>query len=175
MSKDVMNEQKHYTTEKSLSDYIARAVSNNPDAQMRLVKEAALALDEEMRSCKVATNDKVLFEAGKAPKFDGGKAPMHLIPVRPLKDVAEVLAFGAEKYGAQSWREGEMIAWSRSYSAILRHLMAFHSGEDNDPETGRSHLAHAACCVLMLIEHTYVNPKGDDRFKDNATFNNKVD
>jgi hypothetical protein len=128
-------------------------------------------IDAVDRECKVATNDKVVFEPGKAPKFDGGKAPMHLIPVKPLKDVAEVLAFGADKYGAQSWREGEMIAWSRSYSAILRHLMAFHSGEDNDPETGKSHLAHAACCVLMLLEHTYVNPAGDDRFKDGAEFN----
>lgn len=126
---------------------------------------------DEVRACKVATSDKVIFEPGKAPKFDSTKAPMHLIPVKPLKDVAEVLAFGADKYGAQSWREGEMIAWSRSYSAILRHLMAFHSGEDNDPETGKSHLAHAACCVLMLLEHTHVNPAGDDRFKGGAEFN----
>ena len=192
------DDDKYYTTEITLGEYIERAQMDADRArmeeagkrwEMQTARERRLAAllaedrptventiyktEDNMqdRECKVATNDKVVFEPGKAPKFDGGKAPMHLIPVKPLKDVAEVLAFGADKYGAQSWREGEMIAWSRSYSAILRHLMAFHSGEDNDPETGKSHLAHAACCVLMLLEHTYVNPAGDDRFKDGAEFN----
>jgi hypothetical protein len=194
------DDRKYYTTELTLGEYIERAQMDADRArmeeagkrwEMQTARERRLAallaedrpcinyetedimkeIDAVDRECKVATNDKVVFEPGKAPKFDGGKAPMHLIPVKPLKDVAEVLAFGADKYGAQSWREGEMIAWSRSYSAILRHLMAFHSGEDNDPETGKSHLAHAACCVLMLLEHTYVNPAGDDRFKDGAEFN----
>ncbi len=115
--------------------------------------------------CKVETKDIVEFQEGKAPKFDKNKVRMDLLPIRPLKDVATVLTYGLDKYGKDSWRKGEMISWGRCYSALQRHLFAFQSGEDLDPETGESHLAHAACNLLMLIEHTYVNPQGDDRLK----------
>jgi hypothetical protein len=115
------------------------------------------------RECKVETSDKVEFIEGMAPKFDHGKVRLDLLPIRPMKDTAEVLTYGLNKYGKDSWREGEMIKWSRVYSSLQRHLFAFQAGEDIDPETGFSHLAHAACNILMMIEHTYINKDGDDR------------
>ena len=120
-------------------------------------------MNTTQRECKVETTDKVEFIDGKAPKFDSGKVRLDLLPIRPLKDTAEVLTYGLNKYGKDSWREGEMIQWSRVYSSLQRHLFAFQAGEDLDPETGYSHLAHAACNILMMIEHTYINPQGDDR------------
>ena len=120
-------------------------------------------MNTTQRECKVATSDKVEFIEGLAPKFDSGKVRLDLLPIRPLKDTAEVLTYGLNKYGKDSWREGEMIKWSRVYASLQRHLFAFQSGEDNDPETGYSHLAHAACNILMMLEHTYINPQGDDR------------
>ena len=35
---------------------------------------------------------------------------------------------------------------------MCRHIFAWWGGEDKDPETGFSHLAHAACCLLFLME-----------------------
>jgi hypothetical protein len=125
------------------------------------------------RECKIETKDKVEFIEGKAPKFDSGKVRLDLLPVRPLKDIAEVLSIGADKYGANSWREGEMIAWSRCYSATQRHLMQFWSGEDLDEETKLSHLAHAACNILFMIEHSYINKQGDDRPQSGTPFKDK--
>jgi hypothetical protein len=34
----------------------------------------------------------------------------------------------------------------------MRHLMAYQRGEAKDAETGLSHLAHASCGLMMLLE-----------------------
>ena len=88
-------------------------------------------------------------------KYDTNKAPLSLIPPEAMNQIAEVLGFGAEKYGANNWRDdAHNTQWSRSYSSLLRHLNAFWSGEDIDPESGLSHLAHAAtqCMILMQLQ-----------------------
>jgi hypothetical protein len=54
-------------------------------------------------------------------------------------------------------------AWSRLISSTLRHLFAFMRGENQDPETGRSHLAHAICGLLFLLEYTFSGAGNDDR------------
>lgn len=74
---------------------------------------------------------------------------MELLPYGALQRVAEVYAFGAEKYEAHNWRKG--YAWSLSFGAMQRHLAAFWEGEERDPESGLSHLAHAAFHVLGLL------------------------
>jgi hypothetical protein len=201
-AEDDLPTRNYYTTELTLGQYIERAQDDAERARMKEAGErwkaqedARTARDQRLQSlisqdrcvnyenetimnttlreCKIETTDKVEFIEGKAPKFDSGKIRLDLLPVRPMKDVAEVLTIGADKYGANSWREGEMIAWSRCYAAAQRHLMQFWSGEDLDQETGKSHLAHAACNLLFMIEHSYINKQGDDRpttgapFKDN--------
>jgi hypothetical protein len=64
--------------------------------------------------------------------------------------VLRVLEFGAKKYGAENWREVP-DARRRYYDAADRHLRAWWEGEALDPDTGESHLAHAACCLLFLL------------------------
>jgi hypothetical protein len=50
-------------------------------------------------------------------------------------------------------------------SAVLRHIFQWLGGEDKDSETGLSHLAHASCGLLFLIDFE-VNKLGeDDRYK----------
>jgi hypothetical protein len=83
-------------------------------------------------------------------KHDAGKAPMHLLPPRPLIEIAEVFDFGQAKYSAFNWTGGFPV--SRLFSAMLRHLWSWWAGEDNDPESGKSHLAHAGCCLLMAMD-----------------------
>jgi hypothetical protein len=102
-------------------------------------------------------------------KYDNGKAPMALIPPEALKDIAEVFGFGAAKYGTNNWRDdGDITPWLRTYSSTQRHLNAWLSGEDNDPESGMPHLAHAATQLMILLTHTKFNPIADDRYKPKA-------
>jgi hypothetical protein len=74
-----------------------------------------------------------------------------------------VLKFGADKYAEHNWRKG--FAWSRPLAAAMRHLTAFNDGEDKDPESGLSHLAHAACCIMFLLEFEKTHKELDDRYR----------
>ena len=94
-------------------------------------------------------------------KADSGKARIDLIPHEYITETAEVLTLGAEKYGADNWAQG--ADWSRYFAAMQRHLWAWKSGEDVDPETGKSHLAHASCCLAFLVAYQARNLGADDR------------
>lgn len=96
-------------------------------------------------------------------KLDAGKNQLGLISSIFLFGLGRVLTFGATKYAAHNWRKG--IAYSRLYDALMRHLWAWWDGEDTDPETGESHLDHAACCLMFLRELSQTKPSLDDRYK----------
>ncbi len=108
----------------------------------------------------------------QAMKFDADKLPLHLLSTEALNQTAAVLAFGAQKYAEHNWRQG--FAWSRPLSAAMRHITAFNAGEDKDPESGLSHLAHAACCIMFLLEFEKTHQHLDDRFKPSISENSKV-
>ena len=108
---------------------------------------------------------------GSAPdqtlKKDLGKVPYHLLPYDALEEVARVLQFGANKYAERGWEAG--ISYSRVFGAILRHTFAWWRGEDNDPETGRHHLAHATAeCLFVLAYALRKRTDLDDRNKNEA-------
>ena len=94
-------------------------------------------------------------------KHDNEKLRMDLIPVSTLQGLAEVLTFGAGKYGDRNWEAG--IKWSRVYAAAMRHLTAWWAGENLDAETKLSHLKHAACCISFLVEYEKTRLEFDDR------------
>ena len=82
-------------------------------------------------------------------KFDTDKPRYDLIPPELLDGVAKVLTFGAAKYGDRNWEQG--IDSGRVFAALMRHMWAWWRGERDDPESGMSHLYHAACNVAFLI------------------------
>jgi hypothetical protein len=97
-------------------------------------------------------------------KNDQGKVQMGLLPPGALYDIAEVFTFGANKYTSWNWSQG--LLFSRVYDAMQRHLNSWWQKKDLDEETGKSHLAHAGCCIMMLIElekMTGLYPEIDDR------------
>lgn len=96
-------------------------------------------------------------------KFDDEKPRMDLLSAEALREIAKVMTFGAKKYGDHNWRKG--LAWSRVIAAALRHLTSFNAGEDKDKETGLSHLAHAGCCIMFLLEYEKSRKNFDDRYK----------
>ena len=94
-------------------------------------------------------------------KDDQDKIRMELIPPELMTSVGDILTGGAKKYDDRNWEKG--MKWSRVYGALLRHLNAWWGGEPQDPETGRSHLWHAACCITFLLTYEIRKIGEDDR------------
>lgn len=84
-------------------------------------------------------------------KFDTGKPIIGAIPPHAELAVARVMTFGAQKYARDNWRKIDDIP-TRYMDAALRHLNAVRRGETVDPESGEHHLAHAACCILFMLD-----------------------
>ncbi|MEO0479048.1 MAG: dATP/dGTP diphosphohydrolase domain-containing protein [Planctomycetota bacterium] len=87
-------------------------------------------------------------------KLDNDKPSFWLIPHEPLLEVAKVLTYGASKYEEDPHdrnylrvEDGER----RYLDAVLRHMNSHLRGEKSDPESGLSHLAHAASSLLMAM------------------------
>lgn len=100
---------------------------------------------------------------GTGTKYDSDKAPCELLSPYALLGTANVLKFGAGKYGFHNWRGG--ITYGRVIGAIFRHLLAFMNGEDTDPESGLPHVDHAAAGIMFLQEFYRTRKDLDDRFK----------
>lgn len=106
------------------------------------------------------SEDPIIYKT-KAIKHDSDKARMDLMPALPLLEIGQVMGYGAKKYSERNWEQG--MSWGRMYAAAQRHLLAFWSGEDIDPESGLSHLAHAGFNILALLEYTKTHRELDDR------------
>lgn len=104
-------------------------------------------------------------EKQSGTKHDLGKSATALLPTLALIKCGEIMDFGASKYDAHNWLKG--LKYVRLCSAVLRHLFLWLGGQENDDESGLSHLAHAAVDVLMLLEFTVRGRKElDDRYVD---------
>lgn len=101
--------------------------------------------------------------AKQAVKYDTGKLDWSLMPWDSVEEILKVLEFGKQKYSSWNWATGEGFKYTRVFNSLVRHLFAWIRGEDNDPESGLSHLAHAGCNVIFLLY--FVKHKA--RFKTN--------
>ena len=110
--------------------------------------------------------NKALEEAianGQGIKYDQGKPDFSLHPTTALEEIAAVWSFGEKKYAAFNWANG--FAWRRPAAAALRHIYAWLGGEDKDPESGLSHIAHACCCLMMILHFQRTNTGTDNRME----------
>ena len=94
-------------------------------------------------------------------KFDSEKPMLYLLPPKSMNEIGKVLTHGAEKYGPENWRKVENLQ-NRYTSAALRHIFAHMEGEENDEETGLSHLAHAMCCLLFKLEDKLIGESEEE-------------
>jgi len=79
------------------------------------------------------------------------KIPLEYLVYSVLPLDAKVHKLGADKYGERNWLSQPILS-STYEGAILRHFLAWAGGEDKDPESGVTHLAHIRACCAILID-----------------------
>jgi len=116
--------------------------------------------------------ERLMREAGilpdNNPKTQYGilKAPtLSVIPASAILVLGQVMALGASKYGRFNYRE-KSVASTVYVDAMLRHLVAWSAGQDDDPESGVSHLGHVLACASILLDAQAGGNLVDDRSKN---------
>ena len=84
-------------------------------------------------------------------KDDQDKTRVELISSEFIFALGVILTFGAQKYEERNWELG--MKWSRVFGALLRHLWLWWATDVPDKDTGKSHLWHAACCIMFLVTY----------------------
>ena len=97
-------------------------------------------------------------------KFDQGKPDLTMISRTFAEQVAEVMMFGANKYGRNNYLKGMPVL--RLLAAAQRHIKAYEDGEDVDPESNLNHLAHAAANLNMIMNLNRHGKLEDNRYRD---------
>lgn len=112
----------------------------------------------------------------KGLRYNKGKTRIDLLPSYALQEIAKVFGYGGEKYtvrdengkvihpGDDNWKKG--LGWMGVMASAKRHIEAWVSGHDFDPESSHLHLAHAATNLMFLLEYYRIYPQGDDRPHD---------
>lgn len=83
-------------------------------------------------------------------KFSATKPRMALVPASLGISAARALTYGAKKYKPNNWKKAETI--EDYISAFQRHFDAWREGEENETDSGLSHLDHLAANLAFLIE-----------------------
>lgn len=90
--------------------------------------------------------------AGRASRQDPRKVPLRYALTFPafLEAVARVSKYGEQKYAAYNYFKGMPLP--DCLDSMMRHLVAWLGGEDNDPESGLSHLEHFAWNAADFVQ-----------------------
>lgn len=84
-------------------------------------------------------------------KDDSDKLRYDLLDPEFVEGIVKILTFGAKKYEPQNWRKlKDNGGPDRCYAALQRHMAEYRKGNKIDPESGVSHLFHAACNLYFL-------------------------
>jgi hypothetical protein len=82
-------------------------------------------------------------------KKDIGKTRWDVLPWRQIDQIAQVMTYGANKYGDTNWNQIENGV-ERYFAAAMRHITAWRLGEYVDEESNLPHLAHAMCSLMLV-------------------------
>ena len=101
-----------------------------------------------------------------AERKNSGKAPLSMVleANHALTGAAQVMAFGAKKYARGNWHKG--LPHTEVADCLIRHLSAYLSGEDLDPESGLPHVDHVLCNAVFLAQLVRTHPELDDRSEE---------
>jgi len=95
------------------------------------------------------------FESGMVRDTQDGKPRYDLIPVGPLRRLAELYMRGAAKYDDNNWMKGQ--PYSRTYASLFRHMIAWREGDKSE-----DHLAAVAWNAFTLMHYEDNKPELDD-------------
>lgn len=97
-----------------------------------------------------------------ASKFDSKKVDLSLIPEVAEVALAAAMMYGEKKYGRYNYCKGHDA--SQLVAAARRHLAAWFGGEENDLESGVSHLGHVMANCLMILRQQELGTLKDNRY-----------
>lgn len=95
-------------------------------------------------------------------RYNTGKRRWSLVDFEALEEMVKVLEFGAEKYDDHNWKKGMSV--NEVSESLMRHMFAFLNGEDDDKESGFTHLGHVQCNAMFLSYIMKHKNQFDDRF-----------
>jgi hypothetical protein len=96
----------------------------------------------------------------KALRYNQGKVEWSLMHYGSMVPMIRVLEFGAKKYAPNNWKKG--FERNDLLDCIQRHLAALMDGEEVDPESGQSHMAHIQCNAMFYNFHFVINKKSNE-------------
>jgi hypothetical protein len=119
-----------------------------------------------------ANGDKVTAQKEETnPKDLVGQTKPGIRRISPVAILEEgiIMQDGADKYGPFNWQDKPIQA-SIYYDAMMRHLMAWYTGEDIDPgsKSGGLHLAAVRAGAGILIDAFATGSIIDDRPRKTA-------
>lgn len=83
-----------------------------------------------------------------ATRHNEGKPKWSLVDFKALEGLVRVLEFGSAKYGDYNYKKG--FPRKEIMDSLLRHIFAILNGEEIDPESGLSHVAHIQANAMFL-------------------------
>lgn len=108
----------------------------------------------------------------RAERLNNGKLQWGLVDFSSLEEMVRVLEFGAKKYSPDNWKKGSPTV--ELCESLLRHVFAFISGENNDPESKLSHLGHIMCNVMFLSYMMKNKPEFDNRCRKSNVISSSI-
>lgn len=97
-------------------------------------------------------------------KYGSGRPRLDLLTLEALEEIARAAEYGTRKYAAWDWLDNAM-PWADRARAVISHTMKWLGGENLDPESGLSHLAHAGCNIMFLLTYEKRKLGLDNRYK----------
>lgn len=94
-------------------------------------------------------------------RFNTDKPKWSLVDFKSLEDMVKVLEFGEEKYDSFNWMKG--LTTRSICESMLRHIFAYLNGENEDLESGISHIGHIQCNAMFLSYMMKNKPEFDNR------------
>lgn len=101
------------------------------------------------------------IEPQKALRYNEGKLHWSMIDFKSLEGMVRVLEMGTKKYSKDNWKLGMPV--TEVCESLMRHLLAFMSGETTDQESGCSHMSHVMVNAMFVEYIMRERPHFDDR------------
>lgn len=97
-------------------------------------------------------------------QFGIAKPGNYYTPDIPFLEYSMAHLQGALKYGPFNWRD-DNVSISTYMEAAFRHMALYKGGQLNASDTGIHHLAHAMCCLSIIMDAEAYGSLIDDRWK----------